>query len=558
MAFLGRSKKVDLQCLAEELGETVTKDMKVVDLKKKILGSTEYEEEFVKELLERIVNEREEEIKRQNELESKRQENEFELEKKRQENEFVLEKVNRSVDKIPITPVCRPELPFQVVNVDLIGPVEPISSQGHKYILCLMDQHSRWPEAVPLKSLTAKNTCEALLEIFSRTGIPEVIVMDNATNFTSRLTQEFLKILGACPRFSTPYHPEGNGLIERWNQTFKNMLHHTIREEGRSWHRQIPFLLWAYREVPNATTGVPPFLLMYGREPKGPLSILKSALTGEILLPLNLKGSVENYLKELRGKLEVATRKAKLTSEVQQSKYAEYYNIRKKPREFIQGDQVLVLIPDSTNKLYARWIGPVEVVRRVKPNSYYLRMPEENLRLLHVNKMREYKARIQTVGVVYDTDEEFGEIYETPKLSIAERNDEGLERVNGEYLTEIQQKQLKDLLYRYKTLFSGRIKRAKVGEHVISFRSTDSLARASLTEVSEFLLQSSTVLKTHLTTATPRLLGIEEKENFLPISTPGSVFMSPMQTPPSMICREGYPVERTPCTQSTVQQTSTN
>ncbi|CAL1286900.1 unnamed protein product [Larinioides sclopetarius] len=92
MAFLGRSKKVDLQCLAEELVETVTKDMKVVDLKKKILGSTEYEEEFVKELLEIIVNEREEEIKRQNELESKRQENEFELEKKRQENEFELEK----------------------------------------------------------------------------------------------------------------------------------------------------------------------------------------------------------------------------------------------------------------------------------------------------------------------------------------------------------------------------------------------------------------------------------------------------------------------------------
>ncbi|CAL1287042.1 unnamed protein product [Larinioides sclopetarius] len=70
MAFLGRSKKVDLQCLAEELGETVMKDMKVVDLKKKILGSTKYEEEFVKELLERIVNEREEEIKRQNELEN--------------------------------------------------------------------------------------------------------------------------------------------------------------------------------------------------------------------------------------------------------------------------------------------------------------------------------------------------------------------------------------------------------------------------------------------------------------------------------------------------------
>ncbi|GFS89298.1 retrovirus-related Pol polyprotein from transposon opus [Trichonephila clavipes] len=78
-----------------------------------------------------------------------------------------LRKAIRSVDKIPITPVSCPELPFQVVNVDLIGPVHPISSQGHKYILCLMDQHSRWPEAIPLKSLTAKSTCEALLEKYS-------------------------------------------------------------------------------------------------------------------------------------------------------------------------------------------------------------------------------------------------------------------------------------------------------------------------------------------------------------------------------------------------------
>ncbi|GFX04623.1 pro-Pol polyprotein [Trichonephila clavipes] len=114
-------------------------------------------------------------------------------------------------------------------------------------------------EAIPLKSLTAKSTCEALLEIFSRTGIPEVIVMDNATNFTASLTQEFLKILGACPRFSTPYHPEGNGLTERCNQTLKNMLHHIIRGGRKKSAWAYTVLLWAYREVPNATTGTPPF-----------------------------------------------------------------------------------------------------------------------------------------------------------------------------------------------------------------------------------------------------------------------------------------------------------
>ncbi|GFX52364.1 gypsy retrotransposon integrase-like protein 1 [Trichonephila clavipes] len=248
-----------------------------------------------------------------------------------------LRKVIRSVEKIPITPVSRSEFPFQVVNVDLIGPVDPVSSHGHKYILCLMDQHSRWPDQHsrrPLKSLTAKSTCEALLEIFSGTGIPEVIVMDNATNFTASLTQEFLKILGACPRFSTPYHPEGNGLIERWNQTLSRTCCTTLSE--RKEEVGIGIYRFYYGLIVKFQTQLP-------RDPKGPLSILKSIWTGNTLLPLNMNGSVESYLKKLKEKLEVASHKAKLTSDVQQGSYAKYYNRQKKHREFAPGDQVLVL-----------------------------------------------------------------------------------------------------------------------------------------------------------------------------------------------------------------------
>ncbi|GFY29786.1 pro-Pol polyprotein [Trichonephila clavipes] len=67
--------------------------------------------------------------------------------------------------------MARPELPFQVVNMDLIGPIDPPSSKGHTYILCLVDQHTRWGEAMPVTSLSAKETCEVLLNIFSRTEI---------------------------------------------------------------------------------------------------------------------------------------------------------------------------------------------------------------------------------------------------------------------------------------------------------------------------------------------------------------------------------------------------
>ncbi|GFW75411.1 retrovirus-related Pol polyprotein from transposon opus [Trichonephila clavipes] len=74
-------------------------------------------------------------------------------------------------DRSSSTPVARPELPFEVGNMDLIGPIDPPSLKGHKYILRLVDQHTRWGEAVPLTSLSAKVTCEAWLNIFSRTEI---------------------------------------------------------------------------------------------------------------------------------------------------------------------------------------------------------------------------------------------------------------------------------------------------------------------------------------------------------------------------------------------------
>ncbi|GFW98866.1 transposon Ty3-I Gag-Pol polyprotein [Trichonephila clavipes] len=60
-----------------------------------------------------------------------------------------LRKPEKIGDRAPITPIVRPELPFEIVNIDVIGPITPPSGRGHKYVLCMMDQHTRWPEAVP-------------------------------------------------------------------------------------------------------------------------------------------------------------------------------------------------------------------------------------------------------------------------------------------------------------------------------------------------------------------------------------------------------------------------
>ena len=67
-------------------------------------------------------------------------------------------------DRVPITPITRADLPFQVVNMDCIGPLDPPSPQGHKYCLCVVDSCTRWPAVYALKNLTSKTVCDSLIE----------------------------------------------------------------------------------------------------------------------------------------------------------------------------------------------------------------------------------------------------------------------------------------------------------------------------------------------------------------------------------------------------------
>ncbi|XP_035205080.1 uncharacterized protein LOC118180044 [Stegodyphus dumicola] len=129
-----------------------------------------------------------------------------------------------------------------------------------------------------------------------------------------------------------------------------------------------------YREIPNSTTGVSPFQLLYGRPPQGPLSILKSTWLGEHdELKFDLK-PIHKYLQDLKERLKRAAEQADLTSEIQQGRMAQYYNLRSSSKTFEIGDRVVVLIPDSSNRLYARWQGPAVIKERKKPTLFFSRI----------------------------------------------------------------------------------------------------------------------------------------------------------------------------------------
>ena len=109
-------------------------------------------------------------------------------------------------------------------------------------------------------------------------GIPSEILTDQGSNFTSQLLTELYQMLHIHPIRTSPYHPQTDGLVERFNQTLKSMLRKTATKKDRDWDKIIPFLLFAYREVPQSSTGFSPFELLYGRPVRGPLDTLRESL----------------------------------------------------------------------------------------------------------------------------------------------------------------------------------------------------------------------------------------------------------------------------------------
>lgn len=393
----------------------------------------------------------------------------------------------KQTDRVPITPLVRPQYPFQKVNVDVIGAIDPPTSSSYRYALCIVDLCTRWPEVVCLRSLSAKATCNALLTVFARTGIPETICSDCGTNFTAALTNEFLTSLGCSPRFSTPDHPESNGAVERWNREFKNMLFHVIEEHVRDWDKFIPFLLWAYREVPHDTTGVSPFLMLYGRNPVGPLSILKRTWTGEQSIPANVAESPTEYMQKLKAQLEMAAEAADLISTKQQAGYTAQYNLRSRAKYFQEGDQVLVFDDKRPGKMYPKWLGPCTVRERYRQHSYYVETNEGRRMLVHANRLCPYSSRVSSIAVIFHDDHEFGEVEYAPSLS-AEKSTWALPSPEKTaHMNSDDVKAVCEVFEQHAALFTGHLGVAQVGGHRIKLIEGAELRRSHPYRVPEAL-----------------------------------------------------------------------
>ena len=371
----------------------------------------------------------------------------------------------KRVKKAPMIPLPLIEEPFRRIAMDIVGPL-PRSRAGNRYILVVCDYATRYPDAIPLRSIDAECVAEKMIELFSRVGIPQEILTDQGTNFTSQLLKEVHSMLHINSIRTSPYHPQTDGLVERFNQTLKQMLKKTASEEGKDWDKLIPYLLFAYREVPQMSTGFSPFELMYGRPVRGPLDIVRESWEANS----RSSQSIVSYVLLMREKLEKMSELVKLNLSKAQQVQKQWYDRNAREREFRTGEKVLVLLPTSSKKLFAQWQGPYEVVRQVGKVNYQVDMHDhrKRKRIIHVNMMRKwYEA--ESSGYWMEEMSDPGE----EDLSWKDVKDSVIDQPQlGDLLLPEQRREMEELLHEFSGVLSNKPGRTQLAVHCIDTGTT--------------------------------------------------------------------------------------
>ena len=268
------------------------------------------------------------------------------------------------VRRPPLQPIPVDRL-FQIVGVDIMEL--PRTSKGNQYVVVFQDFLSKFPLVFPMpdqKSLRiAKLLVEEVVPLF---GVPEALLSDRGANLLSHLMRGVCSLLGVKKLNITAYHPQCDGMVERFNRTLKGMLRKHAARFGMQWDTYLHGVLWAYRNTPHESTGEKPSFLLYGHDCCSPTEA--ALLPSSRLEPVD----VEDYREEMVVALSEARELAVKLIRKAQQRYKKQYDKRSAPSQLRVGDWVFVYFPQEESgrmrKLSRPWFGPYRITSRDDPD----------------------------------------------------------------------------------------------------------------------------------------------------------------------------------------------
>lgn len=233
--------------------------------------------------------------------------------------------------------------------VDILGEL-PETEQGSRYILVIADYFTKWTECFPMRNMETTTIAKILVEeVITRFGIPRTIHSDQGSQFESKLFQEVCQLLNITRTRMTPYHPQSDGMLERFNRTLTDVL-------------------MAYRSAEHETTGMTPNKLMLGREVSTPLDLIFPVPSGIRTIPMH------KWAWEMQEKMAEAHTFVRENTGKNMCRQKQVHDRRTSYEKFDIGDKVYVYFPikkpGTSSKFTSFWRGPYNITGKLSDVLY--------------------------------------------------------------------------------------------------------------------------------------------------------------------------------------------
>lgn len=288
--------------------------------------------------------------------------------------------VSRSKKPGQLQPIPPPEGPFQLIGMDYCGPLKR-TPRGNQYVLCITDYFTRWIVAVAVPDCSAQTTAEALFnEFICKYGIPTAILTDQGTHFLNQLMEAMSKLVGYNHKYSTAYHPQSNGMVERFNATFIPQIAKLQDRENNNWDEFLAPIVFAYNTGCHSTTEYSPYELLFGREPKLPADQPTS---------LFIFNKPNDYYEQLKRSMKMIHSYARENMNRKQHQYKNRYDKQRRDPHYTINDRVLIRRHGMKNKLEPKFSTNPQVIIREEHPVYIVKdeITQQETRV-HINDIR--------------------------------------------------------------------------------------------------------------------------------------------------------------------------
>ena len=284
-------------------------------------------------------------------------------------------KLSRLKTRLPMAITTTPSAAFQICEYDVVGPC-PMTENGNRFILTVMDNLTKYGLAIPLSDVTAQTVAEALAEhLICIYGAPLALKSDLGSNFTSELIKRFSKIFKIHQYNSTAFHPETQGSIERSHASLVAYLRMFTTE--MNWDRWLPHAMFSYNTSVHTSHGMTPFELIFGHKANIPSEFEIGAV----------EKTYNQLLDELINRLRDTQSLAHDRLLAAKEKSKQWYDQKVNPVNFKIGDEVWLLKEPRDNK-FDDYYRPRYKVKGLSDHNVTLDLGDGREKVVHKNKLK--------------------------------------------------------------------------------------------------------------------------------------------------------------------------